>query len=76
MFAILLPLVLIFLSSRVGKPGKMLLPQDQSLTFLPDALRGSIKDTLPIALSQTAQDEFAHVQKWLEESTGLQVVCY
>lgn len=73
--AILLPLILIFLSSRVGTPGKLTLPQDQSLTFVPDALSGSLKNTLPIALSQTAQ-EFSLVQKWLQESTGLQVVCY
>ena len=76
LFAMLLPLILIFVSSRAGNPGKTSLPQDQSLTFGPDALHGSIKNTLPIALSQTVQDEFAHVQKWLQESTGLQVVCY
>ena len=76
LFAIFLPLVLIFVSSRAGNPGKTSLPQDKSLTFAPDALHGSIKNTLPIALSESVQDEFAHVQKWLQESTGLQVVCY
>eukprot|EP01043_Picozoa_sp_COSAG02_P054223 COSAG02_NODE_6106_length_3793_cov_2.481244_3_plen_195_part_01 len=72
LFAIFLPLVLIFVSSRAGNPGKTSLPQDTSLTFAPDALHGSIKNTLPIALSESVQDEFAHVQKWLQESTGLQ----
>jgi hypothetical protein len=75
-FAITLPLVLIVVSSISGQPGSATPPEKQSLTFTPASLGGSIKSTLPIALAANAQDSFADVQKWLQASTGLQVVCY
>ena len=75
-FAMIFPLILIFLSTVVGRPGTPVEAQEQMLTFTPATLGGSTKTTLTIALSENAQDSFADVQTWLQDSTGLSVVCY